>query len=189
MKLEHIREQIRTAKHLYYGWLSDITPEQGTLLLAFVRDAFDKENGRGDILDQKGNWILAASLAGLAGITATAKSFLGGLQGWAYSFTVAALIAVVFTLMLAGMFVIWGMRVRAAWGPPNPELILRPEILNAEYRYLQRDLILHYTENFMSNRRVSDGKAAMLQRGQWSLLTAFALTVLIGIGRLFLPTS
>jgi hypothetical protein len=186
MKLSEIREQTRTAKQLYWGWLAQLKSAQGKLFLDFTRDAFEQENARGEHLDNKGNWILAASLAGLAGVAAVGQSFVSGLHGWSYAMVFAAVWSIVFALIVAAVIAVWGIRVRASWLLPNPEVVLRPDIVDAAYTHVQRDLILHYLENFMSNRRMSNAKADMLQRGQWSLLAAFILAALVAMIRIAL---
>ncbi len=186
MKVSAICELVRAKKQNLADVLAGVTDDQGAVLLSFVRDALQCENGRGEHLDSKGNWILGASLAGLAAVTAAAKPVIDGLHGWGHDFVLGGTLLIVAALIIAGMFVLAGIRVRAAWFPLNPELIIRREILAAEPRYLYRDLVLHYTEVFMANWRVSEEKADMLTCGQFSLLAAFAVAVIIGLARAFL---
>ncbi len=194
MTVEEICELARTKKLVYAEWLVNITTEQGELLLLSVRDALQYENGRGEHLDTKGNWILAACLAGLAAIAAVAKPLVDGLNGWHYALTFASLLLIVLALFGAVLFVLWGIRVKAEWFEPRPEIILRQDVLNAEVRYLYRHLILHYTEAFIANSWVSEVKARRLMRAQGFLLAAFVLAVLVGLSRAFasfpaMPTS
>jgi len=186
MKLSEIREIVRAKKQHYADLLAGITDDRGELLLPFVQDALKYECGRGEHLDSKGNWILGASLAALAATTVAAKPVIQGLRGWRYDLVLGGVLLIVAASIAAVIFVLLGIKIHAAWFPPNPELIIRSEILTVERRYLYRDLILHYTEVFMANWRVSEGKADMLTRGQFSLLAAFIIALIVGLARALL---
>jgi hypothetical protein len=80
MTVEEIRELARERKLIYAEWLSDLKAEQGEILLSAIRDALQYENGRAEHLDTKGNYILAAGLAGLAAMTAVSKPVLEDLR-------------------------------------------------------------------------------------------------------------
>lgn len=191
MTVTEICELARSKKLLFAEWLINITSDQGELLLSSVRDALQYENGRGEHLDTKGNWILAACLAGLASVAGVAKPLVDGLHGWGQKVIFTAVVLIVLALFAAIIFVLWGIRIKAAWFGPRPEIIFRQDILAAEERYLYRHLILHYTEALIANSWVSEIKARKLMCAQAFLVAALFLAVLIGLGRAFvsLPTS
>ena len=185
MTVKEICELARSKKLLFAQWLVNITASQGELILSSVRDALQYESGRGEHLDTKGNWILAASLAGLASVAAVAKPLFDGLRGWSQELTIVALLSIVLALFGAVLFVLLGIRIKPAWFEPRPEIIIRPDILAAEERYLYRHLILHYTEALIANSWVSEIKARKLMRAQACLMVALVLAVLLGLGRAF----
>jgi hypothetical protein len=106
MTVEEIRELARERKLIYAEWLSDLKPEQGEILLSAIRDALQYENGRAEHLDTKGNYILAAGLAGLAAMTAVSKPVLEDLTGWAYRLTFSALLLTLLALFGAVLLVL-----------------------------------------------------------------------------------
>lgn len=188
MTVEEITELARAKKQAYAQWLADITPAQGAVLLSVIRDAFQFENGRAEHLDTKGNWILAASLAGLAVVTAASKALVSGLTGSGHTVILLAVLLIVLILFAACLFVLWGIRIKAAWFCPRPEIILREQIATFDEGYLYRDLILHYAEATIANSWISEGKARMLIRAQACLLSAFVLAVAIGLCRAVVNT-
>ncbi len=168
MTVREITEHARTKKLIYAESLANITAAQGAILLPAIRDSLQLENGRAEHLDTKGNWILAASLAGLAAITAAAKPLLNGLVDWTHTLILVAILLIVFILFGACVFVLWGIRIKAAWFCPRPEIILRQEAATFDEGYLYRDLIVHYAEATIANSWVSEGKARMLMRAACS---------------------
>jgi hypothetical protein len=94
MNLEQIREETESKKRLYLEWLKDIKTEQATLLLAFVQDAFREDSRRGEHLDQKGNWILAACFTAIGVMAILSKSAVEAINGREIAFTVAMILAI-----------------------------------------------------------------------------------------------
>jgi hypothetical protein len=185
MNLADIRKETAANKQRFWGWLTDINARQADVLLEFAKDAFEQEARRGEQIDTKGNWLLAASFAGLSLAATVAKSAVEGLASCNYSVVAFGILGVVLILTAASGFALRSVKINRSWFPPNPELILRPAILTGDGIDLERDLILHYIDNYSSNRRIDDNKAALLKRSQWFMFAALAVAVLVGMIRMF----
>lgn len=188
MTLEEIREHTERAKGAYQEWLATLTEQQGAVLLAFVKDAYDKENGRGETLDAKGNLVLTTALAALAALAAVAKVLVADLAGRPLSLMSLGLVVVAVALLVPAMLAASGTRIRQAWCGPNPEVVFREdirEVLAAGTPFVQLDLILHYVDNYLTINRLSNAKADRLQHAQETLIFAFALVAAVGIGRAY----
>lgn len=190
MTTKEIRELARAKKEAWAALLNALSTEQGELLLSGVKDALQYEAARGEHLDDKGNWMLAGSLAGLAAVAAAAGAVFDGLQGWPYGLMVAATMAITISLLGAAVLVLWGIRVRAGWFGPNPDLMIRADVLAGPLEHLHRHLILHYGESVVANSHAAESKATLLEWGQVFLLAAFFLAAVVGLARGFasLPT-
>src|SRR5436190_646970 len=101
-----------------------MTVEQGRLWLGLAQDALREESRRGEHLDQKGNWVLTSALAAMGAIAVGAASIVQGLDGRTRALAIGALIASLAFLTVAVGFVLLGMRVRATYCEPNPEVVI-----------------------------------------------------------------
>jgi hypothetical protein len=184
MNMKIASQDVETNKRKYWTWLADINANQADTLLAFAKNAFEHEAKRGEQIDTKGNWLLGASFAALSLAAVISKPAVDGLS-CVSRLTIGAGVAIVIVILVSAMSaVLWTIRVNRSWFPPNPELVLRPEILTDSEVDLKRDLALHYIDNFSLNRRVDDNKARLLKRSQALLFIAMAAAALVGIGRL-----
>jgi hypothetical protein len=185
MKLEAILKETDARKLQYWEGLKDVKTDQATLLLAFVQDAFREDARRTEHIDQKGNWLLSACFTAVGVMAVFSKSAIDGVQGCGLALLVVLILAVFACLVAAIFSVSWGIRVNATWFQPNPDLVLRKEIFEAEPPEIQIELITHYAQNFSLNAGVSQNKATSVCRGQWFLLVAIGIAVLLGATRMF----
>ena len=118
-------------------------------------------------------------------MTIFSKPAIDGVKGCGLTLMVAMILAVFSSLVVAILCVSWGIRVNATWFQPNPDLFLRKEIFEAEPAQIQTDMIIHYAQNFGLNAFVSQNKAKLVRRGQWALLVAIGIAVLLGATRIF----
>jgi hypothetical protein len=150
MNLTDIRSEMQVNKQHQWEWMRDLTSRQADLLFTFARDAFDQEGKRGEHLDSKGNWILAACLGGMSLVAVAGRAIVAGLSPDLYFIIATGIVLAVVSFTLAAVWIVWGIRVNRGWFPPNPELVLRPDIFTDNDQHLARDIILHYV------RRPSD---------------------------------
>jgi lysylphosphatidylglycerol synthetase-like protein (DUF2156 family) len=80
MNLDRRFQDTDTTKHKYWSWLTNINAKQAEILLSFAKDAFEQEVRRGERIDTKGNWLLAASFAALSLAAIVAKPAVDGLN-------------------------------------------------------------------------------------------------------------
>jgi hypothetical protein len=184
MKLLNIQKETDANKQRYWGWFADINANQATILLDFAKDAFQQEARRGEQIDTKGNWLLAASFAGMSLAATVARPATEGLGGCFHLVIAVGVTIVIVSLGLAMTAVLWAIKVNRSWFPPNPELVLRPEIITDDAIDLERDLALHYIDNASLNRRVDDNKARLLKRGQLLLFVAIVVAAIVGLSRM-----
>ena len=184
MKLDSLYQDTNARKHQYWAWLKNINAKQAEVLLAFAKDAFEQEVRRGEQIDTKGNWLLAASFAALSLAAIVAKPAVDGLNHGLTVMIGIGVAIVIVSLFFAMSAVLWTIRVTRSWFPPNPELVLREEIITDNEIDMERDLALHYIDNFSLNRRVDDDKARLLKHGQMLLFCAIATAAFVGLCRL-----
>jgi hypothetical protein len=185
MKLDSLYQDTNVRKHQYWAWLTNINAKQAEVLLAFAKDAFEQEARRGEQIDTKGNWLLAASFGALSLTAIVAKPAVDGLNHDLSLMIGIGVTIVIVCLLFAVSAVLWTIRVTRSWFPPNPELVLREEMITDNEIDMERDLALHYIDNFSLNRRVDDDKARLLKRGQMLLFCAIATAAFVGWCRLF----
>jgi hypothetical protein len=185
MQLSNIQKEARVNKQRYWELLQDIGPRQAELLLSFAKDAFVQEARRGEQIDTKGNWLLAASFAALSLAAVVAKPAVDGLNGCIHLTIGIGIGIVIVGLGFAMTAILWTIKVTRSWFPPNPDLVLRAEVITDNDIDLERDLILHYLDNVCLNRRVDDNKARLLKRGQLFMFAAIFIASMVGIARMF----
>jgi hypothetical protein len=184
MNLAKVYQEIESRKQQYWSWLADINPKQADILLSFAKDSFQQEARRREEIDTKGYWLLAASFAALGVAAVVAKPAVDGLSHRLHLIIGIGVAVVIASLLLAMSLVLWSIRLNRSWFPPNPELVLRPEIFTDNEIDLERDLAFHYLDNTSLNRRMDDNKARLLKRGQAFLFVAIATAAVIGTCRL-----
>jgi hypothetical protein len=182
-----IVRDIEANKQKYWSWLTNINISQADTLLSFARDAFDYEARRGEQIDTKANWLQGGAFAALSLAVIVSKTAVDGLKSGPSRLVIETGVAVVIGVLFCSIIaVLWTIRVNRNWFPPNPELVLRPEILTDNETDLKRDLALHYIDNFSLNRRMDDNKARLLKRGQVLLFLAAFATTIVGFVRLLI---